>query len=449
MNRKKISLLWWNIAGFLGGAVAGISAKLALGSEKEIFDSILAFIAPFGSVLVAMLKTIVIPIIFFSLISGASSLPIKKFGKLGAKVLLFYFTTSIFATVFGLVVASMVCPTIDNPSATATPLLSQVDSIKTSMANNGNMLVNMFLSAFMNPFQALAESRFIAIIVFAILFGLASRAVIESTAEAEHKGVLRMLEVFNGIEKAIFKLVGWLLYYFPIGIFSLTFVNFSVYGPELFSSYAEIAVCVILGILLMIFIVYPAIIFIFCRENPYSILAKIKEPIITAFVTRSSAATLPVSLDTAKDSLKIKPEISSFALSLGATINMDGVCIHLPVFVVLSASIFGLDLTMAQMFLVVVSVVLVSIGVGGVPGGSIFLLFLVLDVLHLTPEQTSVIVALALGINPLLDMFETACNVTGDNVGNYVVAKNAGMMLEDSAEAVADAEADADAEANA
>ena len=135
MNRKKISLLWWNIAGFLGGAVAGISAKLALGSEKEIFDSILAFIAPFGSVLVAMLKTIVIPIIFFSLISGASSLPIKKFGKLGAKVLLFYLTTSIFATVFGLVVASMVCPTIDNPSATATPLLSQVDSIKTSMAN--------------------------------------------------------------------------------------------------------------------------------------------------------------------------------------------------------------------------------------------------------------------------------------------------------------------------
>ena len=443
MNRKKISLLWWNIAGFLGGAVAGISAKLALGSEKEIFDSILAFIAPFGSVLVAMLKTIVIPIIFFSLISGASSLPIKKFGKLGAKVLLFYLTTSIFATVFGLVVASMVCPTIDNPSATATPLLSQVDSIKTSMANNGNMLVNMFLSAFMNPFQALAESRFIAIIVFAILFGLASRAVIESTAEAEHKGVLRMLEVFNGIEKAIFKLVGWLLYYFPIGIFSLTFVNFSVYGPELFSSYAEIALCVILGILLMIFIVYPAIIFIFCRENPYSILAKIKEPIITAFVTRSSAATLPVSLDTAKDSLKIKPEISSFALSLGATINMDGVCIHLPVFVVLSASIFGLDLTMAQMFLVVVSVVLVSIGVGGVPGGSIFLLFLVLDVLHLTPEQTSVIVALALGINPLLDMFETACNVTGDNVGNYVVAKNAGMMLEDSAEADADTEANA------
>ena len=432
MNRKKVSLLWWNIAGFIAGALAGISAKVAFGSDKELFDSILAVVSPFGTVLVAMLKTIVIPIIFFSLISGASSLPLKKFGKLGIKVLAFYLTTSIFATIFGLVVASAICPTIDNPSNMASSLMSQVSTIKTSVDNNGNMLVNLFLSAFVNPFQALAESRFFAIIVFAILFGLASRAVIETTSESEHKGVLRMLEVFDGIEKAVFKMVGWLLYYFPIGIFSLTFVNFGVYGAELFNSYAEIAFCVILGILMMIFFIYPAIIFIFCRENPYAILSKIRAPIITAFVTRSSAATLPVSMETAKDTLRIKPEISSFTLSLGATINMDGVCIHLPVFVILACSLFGIDLTTAQMFLVVVSVVLVSIGVGGVPGGSIFLLFLVLDVLKLTPEQTSTIVALALGINPLLDMFETACNVAGDNVGNYVVAKNSGMMIEDN-----------------
>jgi Na+/H+-dicarboxylate symporter len=294
------------------------------------------------------------------------------------------------------------------------------------------MLVDLFLSAFVNPFQALAEARFFAIIVFAILFGLASRAVIETTKASEHEGIVKMLQVFDGIEKSIFKIVSWLLYYFPIGIFSLTFVNFAVYGVDLFSSYAEIAMCVIIGIMLMIFVIYPAIIFITCRENPYKILAKIRAPIITAFVTRSSAATLPVSIETANQTLKIKPEISSFALSLGATINMDGVCLHLPVFVILSAGIFGLDITTAQMFFVVLSVVLVSIGVGGVPGGSIFLLFMVLDVLHLSPEQTATIVALALGINPLLDMFETACNVAGDNVGNYVVAKTSGMMLDDS-----------------
>ncbi len=432
MAQKKISLLLWNVAGFILGALAGILAKLIFGDDKDLFNTIISAVSPFGSVLVAMLKTIVIPIVFFSLISGASSLPLKKFGRLGAKVILFYLTTSIFATLFGLFVASMFSPTVDNVSCATAPLMQQVDSMKTSMKSGTNMLVDLFLSAFVNPFQALAEARFFAIIVFAILFGLASRAVIESTKASEHEGIVKMLQVFDGIEKSIFKIVSWLLYYFPIGIFSLTFVNFAVYGADLFSSYAEIAMSVIVGIMLMIFVIYPAIIFITCRENPYKILAKIRAPIITAFVTRSSAATLPVSIETANDTLKVKPEISSFALSLGATINMDGVCLHLPVFVILSAGIFGLDITMSQMFLVVASVVLVSIGVGGVPGGSIFLLFMVLDVLHLSPEQTATIVALSLGINPLLDMFETACNVAGDNVGNYVVAKTSGMMLDDS-----------------
>jgi Na+/H+-dicarboxylate symporter len=100
MAQKKISLLLWNIAGFVAGALAGVSAKLIFGDDKDLFNTIISAISPFGSVLVAMLKTIVIPIVFFSLISGASSLPLKKFGKLGAKVILFYFTTSLFATLF-------------------------------------------------------------------------------------------------------------------------------------------------------------------------------------------------------------------------------------------------------------------------------------------------------------------------------------------------------------
>jgi len=308
------------------------------------------------------------------------------------------------------------------------PLLAQVESIKASGGENVNPIVSMVLGAFVNPFQALAESKFLSIIVFAILFGLASRAVMENAKSIESESVAKMLQVFDGINKGVFKMVGWFLYYFPIGIFSLAFVNFASYGVGLVNSYAEIAGCVILGILLMLFFVYPAIIFVVCRENPYKIMLKIREPIITAFATRSSAATLPISLRCAEQNLKIRSEVSSFSLSLGATVNMDGVCLHLPVFVILAASMFGIDISMYQMFLVVLSVVFASIGVGGVPGGSIFLLFMVLDVLHLSPEQTSTIVALALGINPLLDMFETACNVAGDNVGNYVVAKTSNML---------------------
>ena len=109
---------------------------------------------------------------------------------------------------------------------------------------------------------------------------------------------------------------------------------------------------------------------------------------------------------------------------------MDGVCIHLPVFAVLAANLFGFDITWNQMLMMVLGVVFASIGAGGIPGGSVFLLFMVLAGFNLSNEQTLIIVSLALGINPLLDMFETACNVAGDNVGTYVIGKQM-KMIED------------------
>ena len=184
----------------------------------------------------------------------------------------------------------------------------------------------------------------------------------------------------------------------------------------------------IICILIMLMVCYPLFIFLLCRVNPYPILWKLREPILTAFVTRSSAATLPVSLRTSLDKLKVRRELSSFTLSLGATVNMDGVCIHLPVFAVLAANMFGIDLSITQILLMVLCIVFASVGAGGVPGGSIFLLFMVLANLNLTPEQTGMIVALALGINPILDMFETACNVAGDNIGTYIIAKRMKML---------------------
>ena len=128
------------------------------------------------------------------------------------------------------------------------------------------------------------------------------------------------------------------------------------------------------------------------------------------------------------EKLKVKKELAGFSISLGATVNMDGVCIHLPVFAVLAANMFQIDMGISQILLMVIGVVFASVGAGGVPGGSIFLLFMVLGCFNLTPEQTSLVIALALGINPLLDMFETACNVAGDNVGAYVVGKKMNML---------------------
>ena len=294
----------------------------------------------------------------------------------------------------------------------------------------------MVYSLFSNPFEALANGQFLPVIVFAILFGLAARMVLDLASEKDDLRTVQqvngMLDLFEAFQKTIFKIVDWVLKYFPIGVFALTAFCFAKFGVALFQSYLQVAGCVICGILLMIFVCYPLFIAIICRENPYPILWKLREPILTAFVTRSSAATLPVSLKTADEKLHVRKELSGFTLSLGSTVNMDGVCVHLPVFAVLASNLFlNGEMTITQLLLMVLGVVFASVGAGGIPGGSVFLLFLVLAGFNLTSEQTSIIVALALGINPLLDMFETACNVAGDNVGTYVVGKKMKMIDND------------------
>lgn len=415
-------------AAFVIGILAGMALSYAGTSMgQEWLHRVVAWISPFGTVLIAMLKMIVIPIIFFSLVCGASSLSVKKFGKLGGGVLLWYLFTSIAASVFGVFLATVMNPRMSNAVELSGRHLMQVGQLRSAGAGGGS--VSSFVNGlFVNPFEALASGNFLPVIVFAMIFGIAARTVIDHEQQAGGRHpVEQLIEMFDAALKVCFKIIDWIIEYFPIGVLALTTANFALYGVELFGPYMRIALCVVTGVLLMIFVIYPLLVALICRENPYRFLWGIRSPIVTAFLTRSSAAALPVSMKTAEE-LKIRKELSSFALPLGATINMDGVCIHLPVFAILAANIFGIDLSVTKLAVLVVSVVFASVGAGGIPGGSIFLLFMVLANMGLDDAQTAMIVALAIGINPLLDMFETACNVTGDNVCNYIVARKGGMI---------------------
>jgi Na+/H+-dicarboxylate symporter len=427
---RRIPLIYLNLGAFVLGCAAGLLLyKAGVARGEGFLTQVVNILSPFGVILVNMLKMIVIPIIFFSLVYGAASLPTKTFGKMGIGVCAWYFFTSLYAAVFGSVIAICFNPKLASASELAGKLMTQVDSMKNAASGTGNAFLNVVYGLFTNPFKALADGNFLPIIVFAILFGLAARVVLDNAQDPETSRVVKlMLDMINAMQKTIFKIIEWVMLYFPIGIFALTACNFAVYGVGLFQSYFQVALCVICGILLMLLVCYPLFVAMVCKVNPYPVLWKLREPVLTAFVTRSSAATLPVSMRTAQEKLKVRNELSSFTLSLGATINMDGVCIHLPVFAVLAANLFGFEITLTQMLLMVLGVVFASVGAGGVPGGSIFLLFMVLEFFHLTPTQISTIIALALGINPLLDMFETACNVAGDNIGTYVVGKRLGMI---------------------
>ena len=434
----KTSLILRIIVCFIGGSLIGAIlwylSQAAGGAEltgATASERIIPYISPFGQVFVHMLKMIVVPIIFFSLVVGASSLPISRFGRIGLKTILWYLFCSLLAAILGTCLALAINPgsgvNLDAWQKLAGLQATQADELAREATAEGT-LSQLLLNLFRNPFEALATGNFLPIIVFAIMFGLAMRVLIEAGGEQRVARLEMLGSLVEACRDAMFKLVDWILEYSPIGVLALTIVNFGLYGPSIVGPYVSVTIGVVLGIMVMVFVVYPVLLWVVTRHNPLGVLKRIKEPMIMAFITRSSAATLPVSIKTAEEELKIRNELASFSLPLGATINMDGVCVHLPMFAVLAANMFDIKLTLTSLVVLVITTVLSSIGAGGVPGGSLMLLFIILQTMGLSSQQVAVIVALALGINPILDMFETMNNITGDLVCSYAVAANEGLV---------------------
>jgi len=437
----KSSLLKRIFGAFVLGSITGgilwyISSQAGYPVGDAVKNPILAtltsYILPLGEVFVKMLKMIVIPVVFFSLVVGASSLAINKFGRVGLKVIIWYFLCSLLAAFVGVFNAILFNPGGANKEkwiAMSSDLSGQHLKEIASNAVTGKNFQDLFLSMFQNPFKSLADGNFLPIIVFAIMLGLAIRVLLESSKnEKQLKYLNALTDMFHALRDAMFKIVDWVLEYSPIGVFVLSMINFAKFGPLIIGPYAKVLLGVVAGISILIFFVYTTLLAIATRKNPFAILKKMQEAMLTAFVTRSSAASLPVSIKVATEDLKVSEELASFSLPLGATINMDGVCVHLPMFAILAANMFGYDMTAGSVIVLVITTVLASIGTGGVPGGSLMLLFLILESMGLGSGQIAVIVGLALGINPILDMFETMNNVTGDMVCTYAVAKTENLI---------------------
>ena len=413
--------------------VVGLGVGIILWFSDIDITTYVTWVSPFGSIFVSMLKMIVVPVIFLSLIAGAASLPTNEFGKIGIRVIVWYLITSLLAAVMGSILAIFFNPGGSSSKEAWQILANTGEASRISNASNSSIL-DVFINMFQNPFQALAEGNFLAIIVFAIGFGLAIKIVHDTTKDSSLKtGIITLLNVLNAAKEGIFKIVDWILAYSPIGVFALTSCNFAQYGSRLFGPYVTLTLGVVLGILCMMFVVYPILMFLTTKKSPLGFYKAIREAILTGFVTRSSAATLPVSITVAKEELNIKESLSSFSLPLGSTINMDGVCVHLPMFAILASNMFGIELSFGSLAILVITTVLASVGAGGVPGGSLMLLFIILQNMGLPAADIAIIVGLALGINPILDMFETMNNVTGDLVCTYSVAEMSDMMEKEEA----------------
>lgn len=410
----KTNLLTRILVGLILGAIVGIVLGFFGDAVKPYVDNVKFF----GDLFIRLLKMIVVPVILFSLVAGAASIAPSRLGRVGVKIMAYYLITSAFAVIIGLVFANIFRPgqgfnivgdaAIKGKDA-VTPTISQI-------------LLNIVPT---NVIDSLAKGDVLPIIFFAVVFGLAISYVKDSKNAKIAKGADALYELCNAGAETMYKVVAGIMQYAPIGVFVLISIVFAQQGPKALGPLLVVTLTVYLGLVVHMVGIYGGILSIY-KLGFIKFLKGANEAIITAFVTRSSGGTLPITLRVTEENLGVPRTISSFSLPLGATINMDGTAIYLGVCAMFIGYATGNPLTFNQQLTVVITATLASIGTAGVPGAGAIMLLMVLESIGLkVTEGSSVAAAYAmiLGIDALLDMGRTALNVTGDMAGTAIVAK--------------------------
>ncbi|MEE4261674.1 MAG: dicarboxylate/amino acid:cation symporter [Desulfobacteraceae bacterium] len=409
----KSSLLLRILAGLILGAVCGI-----------IFGPNMAWVNPFGEIFIRLLKMIVLPVIVFTLTTGAASVHPAQLGRVGVKALGIYLITTAFAVSLGLICGNVFQPGQGMKLTGAAGEATKMDITSPSLIDT---LINVVPH---NPYGAIAEGHILPVIFFCLIFGIALAHVRNS----EDKGIREcgetLFRFFNGSAEVIYIVVHWVLQYAPIGVFALIAEVFGKQGAEAFGPLGITTLAVYIAFLAHMGLIYGGILTFF-KISPIAFFDKAKEAIVTAFVTRSSGGTLPVSIDIARNKMGISKGVYSFSLPLGATINMDGTAIYQGVCAIFIGFAIGTPLTFSQQLTIIATSVLASIGTAGVPGAGAIMLMMVLESVGLKVEAgTPVAIAYAMifGIDAMLDMGRTACNVTGDLAVTCIVAKSENEM---------------------
>jgi Na+/H+-dicarboxylate symporter len=422
MTKKKMPLYVKILIGMGLGAIAGLIA-VQFGWDEFTMN----WIKPWGAIFLNLLKLIAVPLIFVSLVKGISSLSnISKLSRIGFKTISLYVLSTVIAVSSGLILVNTIQPGNTFPEEKKLELQerfnSTVDFKKDQAAKVKDesplqFFVDMVPSNF---FKAASDNtKMLQIIFFAILFGIAMVLL-------EKKQIAVVKDFFDGIDAIILKIIDLIMAFAPYGVFALIaglIVDFSG-DIDLFAALGLYAITVILGLLVMIFIIYPLFLRLFTPIRYQDFYKKISPAQLLAFSTSSSAATLPVTLDRAENHLGVANEIASFVLPVGVTINMDGTSCYQAIAAVFIAQVFGVPLDIYDQLLIVMTATLASIGTPGVPGGSIVMLIIVLSSVGIPIEG----LALILGIDRPLDMLRTVVNVTGDTTVAAIVAQSEGKL---------------------
>jgi Na+/H+-dicarboxylate symporter len=397
------------ISMLLGGIAGGLLNFLGTPEWSQIWLIDGAF-RVVGQVFISLLKMLVVPLVFVSLICGVSSLADPKMlGRVGGKTIALYLLTTGIAVTLALTAAVVFQPGI------GVDAVNLVEKEIAEVTPFTQVLIDMVPN---NPIAAMADAKMLPIIFFAVLLGLS----ITLSGEAGK----RISSWFQDFNTVIMKLVAIVMSVAPYGVFALIASMAATSNGADFMAVGKYIVLVIAVLLFHALVVYPSLLVLLTRLNPRMFLYKMRAAMMFAFSTASSNATIPVTLESVVKRVGVSNKIASFTVPLGATINMDGTAIMQGIATGFIAQFYGIDLSIAQYLMVVVMVIMASIGTAGVPSVGLVLLAGVLAQVGL-PEEG---IALILGVDRLLDMIRTTVNITGDATVTTIVAKSEGELDE-------------------
>ena len=400
---KKLALHWQILIAFALSVLYGL-----------FFAEYIYLVSWMGDIFINALKMIIIPLIFTSIISGIANVGSgDNLGRLGVKTIAYYLSTSTAALFTGLVIVNIFKPGFGADLGFA----NQVEGLGVAKESFGSTLMNIVPD---NLFVAMVENQMLSIIFFAILMGF----FISKTKEKSQK---ILLGFFDSLFELIMKITLFVIRFTPYGIFGIVAKQIAENNDlgELFSRLGLFMLVVILALFIHAFIVLPIVLKTIGRVSPIKHFNAMRTPLITAFSTSSSNATLPLTMNAVKKNSGVSTKISSFTLPLGATVNMDGTALYELVAAMFIAQAYGIELTFTEQIIGVLTGLLASIGAAGIPMAGLVMISVVLSAMGLPLEG----VGLILAVDRILDMFRTTVNVWSDSCGAVIIAKSEGEKL--------------------
>ena len=361
------------------------------------------YLKPFGTLFITLIRMVVVPLVLATIVAGAAGISdLRKLGRVASKTLIYYFLTTAIAIIIGLILALLIQPGVGLNLAT--------DNLKATQVTPPSMLTTLMNIVPLNPMDALAKGNMLQVIFFAVMFGFGLSALGE-----------RGKPLYQ-----VFELTGVVMLYAPIGVFGLMASTVASHGIAVLLPLIKFIAVMYLAAVIHVFVTYYPCIRVGVGMNFGTFFKGVFTPVMIAFTTTSSAAALPANMRSVRQ-LGASKAVSSFSIPLGNTINMDGTAIYMGIAAVFAAEVYGIDLTMADYFTVMVMGVLASIGTAGVPGAVLIMVSIVFTQIHVPLEA----VALIAGIDRILDMARTSLNVFGDATGALLVTKMEGELGKD------------------